>query len=119
MISRHRRHRLWLTFLLHRLSGLGLVLFLPFHFWLLAEAMTGTERLDAALALTEHSLVKIAEFGLVFLLSVHFFGGIRLLVLEWVKPVSDHWTDTHKTLAAIAVALAFAISALFALRMIG
>ena len=112
----HRSHRLWFAFLLHRLSGLGLVFFLPLHFWLLAMAMTDREALASALAFTDHPLVKIAEFGLVFLLSVHLFGGIRLLVLEWVAPSSSRWTDVHKTLAASAVALAFGVAGLFLLR---
>ena len=70
-----RAHPLWLAYILHRLSGLGLALFLPFHFWVLAMAMTDPARLDGFLALTEAGMVKLAEFGLVFLLAVHMFGG--------------------------------------------
>ena len=42
-------------------------------------------------------LVKFAEFGLVFLLAVHLFGGLRLLALEFLP-----WRDWQKTLAASA-----------------
>ena len=35
----HRRQPLYLAFLLHRLSGLGLALFLPFHFYVLGLAL--------------------------------------------------------------------------------
>jgi len=111
-----RTHRLWLAYVLHRLSGIGLVLFLPVHFWLLSLALSDRQAMVDALELTEHPLVKIAEYGLVFLLAAHLFGGVRLLVLEWVRPASDRWTDVHKTLAALAVALAFAVSTLFFLR---
>jgi fumarate reductase subunit D len=31
----HRKQPLYLAFLLHRVSGLGLALFLPFHFYVL------------------------------------------------------------------------------------
>ena len=64
-----RAHPLWLAYILHRLSGLGLALFLPLHFWLLAFAMTDPARLDGFLTLTEAGLVKLAEFGLVFAIA--------------------------------------------------
>lgn len=106
----HRRQPLYLAFLLHRLSGLALALFLPFHFYLLGLALTGAAALDGALAWTEGTLVKFAEFGLVFLLAVHLFGGLRLLALEFLP-----WRDGQKNLAAVACATAFAIAAGFLL----
>jgi fumarate reductase subunit D len=56
-------------------------------------------------------LVKIAEFGLVFLLAVHFFGGLRLLALENMP-----WSNRQKNYAAIAVAAAFFVATGFLLR---
>jgi fumarate reductase subunit D len=104
----HRNHPLWHAFVLHRLSGLGLVLFLPAHFHVLSLALTSREALDGALAWTEHVPVKIAEWGLVFLLSVHLFGGLRLLALEWLP-----WSPRQKTYAAAAAAVSFLVSTLF------
>ncbi|NNU80981.1 succinate dehydrogenase, cytochrome b556 subunit [Halovulum dunhuangense] len=106
-----RAHPLWLAFILHRLSGLALALFLPLHFWVLSKALTAPDQLDRMLEFTELPFVKLAEFGLVFLLAVHFFGGLRLLALEWLP-----WSDRHKTLAAGAVAMAFFLSGAFFLR---
>lgn len=106
-----RAHPLWLAFWLHRLSGLALALFLPVHFSVLALALTGPERLDRALAITEHPLMKLTEMGLVFLLAVHAFGGLRLLALEWLP-----WGPGQKTLAAGAVAISAFFSLGFALR---
>ena len=106
-----RAHPLWLAYILHRLSGLALALFLPLHFWVLAMALTDPARLDGFLALTEAGVVKLAEFGLVFLLAVHMFGGLRLMALEWLP-----WRPAQKTLAASAAAVSFLIAALFFLR---
>lgn len=108
-----RGHPLWLAYILHRVSGLGLALFLPLHFWVLALAMTDPGRLDGFLRLTEAGIVKAAEFGLVFLLAVHMFGGLRLMALEWLP-----WPAPHKTLAATAAAASFAIAALFLIKAI-
>lgn len=108
-----RAHTLWLAFVLHRLSGLGLALFLPLHFLVLSKALTAPEQLDSVLQLTDNPAVKLAEFGLVFLLSVHLFGGLRLLVLEWLP-----WTNGQKTLAAGVVGAAVLVSLSFFLNAI-
>ncbi len=106
-----RAHPLWLAYILHRLSGVGLALFLPFHFWVLAMAMTDPTRLDGFLAMTEAGMVKLAEFGLVFLLAVHMFGGLRLMAMEWLP-----WSAPQKTLAAGAMAASFLVACLFFLK---
>lgn len=111
MKSVARAHPLWLAYILHRLSGLGLALFLPLHFWVLSFALTETARLDAFLTLTDQPLVKLAEFGLVFLLAVHMFGGLRLIALEWLP-----WSAPQKTWAAAALAGAFFVSTTFLLQ---
>jgi fumarate reductase subunit D len=108
-----RAHPLWLAFMLHRLSGLALALFLPAHFWLLSLALTQPQRLDSFLQFAENPIVKIAEFCLVLLLSIHIFGGLRLLALEFLP-----WSHSQKTLAASAVGLSLFISAIFLLQAI-
>ena len=108
-----RAHPLWLAYILHRVSGLGLALFLPVHFWVLSLAMTDPERLDALLLLTDSATVKAAEVGLVFLLAVHMFGGLRLMALELLP-----WRGPNKTLAAGATALSFFVAMLFLLKAI-
>ena len=107
----HRRQPLYLAFLLHRLSGLGLALFLPFHFYVLALALEGEAELNRFLHWSQAPLVKLAETGLVFLLAIHLFGGLRLLALENMP-----WRDTYKNMAALAVAGAFFVACGFLLR---
>lgn len=106
-----RSHPLWLAFVLHRVSGLALALFLPAHFLVLSMALTAPEQLDGFLKLADAPLVKLAEFGLVFLLAVHIFGGLRLMALEFLP-----WTPGQKSLAAAAVGLAFLVSGSFFLQ---
>jgi fumarate reductase subunit D len=110
MVRPHRRHPLWLAFMLHRVSGLLLALFLPAHFLVLATALNGAAALDGVLHWTDSTPVKLAEFGLVFLLAVHLFGGLRLLALEFLP-----WSPRHKAYAAGATALAFLVSGTFLL----
>ena len=86
MSARHdtpRRTAGYLAFILHRVSGLALALFLPLHFLVLGLAIEGEARLDQMLAWTDQPLVKFAEWGLVVLLTLHLVLGIRVLLLEW------------------------------------
>lgn len=77
-----RNHPAYWAFIGHRLSGVALALFLPLHFLALGLALEGAATLDAALAYAELPLVKAAEWGLVTLLALHLFFGLRLLALE-------------------------------------
>lgn len=81
-MKRLQNHKAYWAFLGHRLSGLMLALFLPFHFYVLGLALEGTEPLDRFLAIGEIQIVKIAEWGLISLLTLHFCFGVRLLILE-------------------------------------
>lgn len=108
MIRPHRNHPLWYAFALHRTSGLILALFLPAHFWVLSLALTNQAALDGFLHWSESFLVKFAEYGLVFLLAVHIFGGLRLMALEFLP-----WSPRQKTYAALALATSFLISTSF------
>jgi len=113
MKQSYRGHPLWYAYALHRVSGIGLALFLPVHFYLLSLALSAPEQLDAALAFGDHPLVKLAEFGLVFGLAVHMFGGLRLMAMEWLP-----WSDNQKTLAAGVLAVSVLISGTFFLQAI-
>ncbi len=109
----HRSQPLWYAYLIHRLSGVALALFLPLHFYILALALKDPATLDGLLRWTQNPAVKLAEFGLVFLLTVHLFGGLRLLALEFLP-----WSPRQKTYAAFATALAFFVSCTFFLKAI-
>lgn len=113
MIRPHRQHPLWIAYMIHRVSGLALALFLPAHFYVLALALDSPARLDGFLRWTDSPLVKAAEFGLVFLLAVHLFGGLRLMAFELLA-----WSQGQKTLAAGSVAFAVLVAGGFLMRAI-
>jgi fumarate reductase subunit D len=106
----HRDHPGWWAFLVHRVSGLALALFLPAHFLALGTALEGAARLDRFLAWTHRPLVIAAEWGLIVLLAAHLAGGLRLLALEFLP-----WREWQKTLAAVAAGFALVAGLAFAL----
>ena len=88
-----RNHKSYIAAIGHRLSGLALAIFLPFHFLLLGTALEGEAGLEKALAFTDSPLVKIAEWGLVMLLTLHLLFGLRVLALEF-----SNWPRHSETL---------------------
>jgi fumarate reductase subunit D len=110
--ARARGHAAYWAFVVHRVSGLALALFLPAHFWALGQAIQGEARLDAFLRWTDSPLVKFAEWGLVLLLAAHLTGGLRLLALEFLP-----WRDWQKSLAALAGGVALLAGLVFALAL--
>ena len=113
-VARHLKHRtgaLWLAAMVHRLSGLALAIFLPFHFLALGLAIRGAAPLESFLRWTDQPLVKFAEGGLVFLLTVHLLGGLRVLVIE-----NFAWSDGQKQLATLAAAASVIVAFIFLVR---
>ncbi|WP_313298639.1 succinate dehydrogenase [Diaphorobacter sp.] len=88
MRSSHKHRGYW-AFIGHRLSGIALAIFLPAHFYVLAMALDEA-RLDHFLKLAEMPAMKVGEWGLVLLLSLHMFFGLRLLALELLP-----WSSTR------------------------
>ncbi len=106
----HRRDLFWIAALAHRISGVLLACFLPVHFLVLALVLTNKSGFDGFIAWTEQPLVQAAEAVLVFLLTVHLLGGLRLLLIEYAA-----WRPGRKEIVvlsfgtAVIVALAFYI----------
>jgi fumarate reductase subunit D len=105
-------HTGYWAFVVHRVSGILLTLFLPAHFFALGSALEGAAAFDSLLAWTERPLVKFAEWGIVVLLAAHLGGGLRVLALEFLP-----WRDWQKSLAAVAAAVALAVGLAFALAL--
>lgn len=110
--ARARSHPAWWAFLVHRVSGLLLTIFLPLHFLALGQALHGEVALEGFLRWTDQPLVKAAEVGLVLLLSAHMAGGLRLLMLEFLP-----WRDWQKSLLAVAAGVSLAAGLAFLLNL--
>jgi fumarate reductase subunit D len=108
---KHRGSALWIAAMIHRLSGLALAIFLPVHFFVLGLSFHGGAQLDRFLRWSDQPLVKFAEGGLIFLLTVHLLGGLRVLVIE-----NFDWHDGQKQLATLAAAVSAIIAFIFLAR---
>lgn len=111
MDLRPRSHPTYLAFVVHRVSGLLLALFLPLHFWVLGMAITGEARLGGFLRWADNPLVKAAETVLVVLLAAHLAGGLRVLALEFLG-----WRRRQKDLVAASAGIALLAGLIFLLN---
>jgi len=110
---RARSHPNYLAFVVHRVSGLLLALFLPLHFWALGHAINGEAALGEFLRWTESPLLKFAETGLVILLAAHLAGGIRLLLIEFAG-----WRNWQRGAVAVTAGFSIAVGLLFLLNVV-
>lgn len=110
---RARNHPAYWAFLVHRVSGLLLGIFLPLHFLALSLSLRGAAALDGFLKFTDNPLLKLSEWVLVVLLALHMMGGVRLLLIEFgPRPgLRKNWIAGAGAFAVV-VGLAFALSLL-------
>lgn len=113
MDLRPRSHPTYLAFVVHRVSGLLLALFLPLHFWALGSAISGEARLEGFLRWTDNPLVKAAETMLVLLLAAHLAGGLRVMALEFLG-----WRRRQKDMVAISAGVALLAGLIFLLNVV-
>ena len=117
MVKLVHRHKAYFAFLGHRVSGLLLALFLPVHFYVLGLALDDVSGLDRFLAFSQLPGVKFAEWGLVILLSMHLFFGLRLLIIEFVSWPTPQ--SLRLNLVGWGVALSVVIGLFFLLGVFG
>lgn len=113
MDLRPRSHPTYLAFVVHRVSGLLLALFLPLHFWALGTAISGEARLGGFLRWTENPLAKAAETVQVVLLAAHLAGGLRVMALEFLG-----WRKRQKDMVALSAGLALLVGLVFLLNVV-
>jgi succinate dehydrogenase / fumarate reductase cytochrome b subunit len=69
-------------YILHRLTGLGLLLFFMMHIFASSVRMSGPESWAAAMVLLKNPVLKLGEFCVFILFAFHALNGIRLIFIE-------------------------------------
>jgi succinate dehydrogenase / fumarate reductase cytochrome b subunit len=93
--------------LLHRLAGLGVLLFLAIHILHIGLMSAGPAWFDAAAAvLFFHPVARIAHIFIFFGLLFHALNGLRLMLLEFF-PALDRYQRHSIYLTGFLVALIF------------
>jgi len=111
MSARHRNHANYWAFIVHRVSGVILAMFIPLHFQVLNIAVRDAKSFDGFTAWAEAPLVKLAEAVLIVLLAMHLTGGLRLLAIEFLP-----WRDWQKSIVAVTAGLSLAAGLVYLLN---
>src|SRR5688572_30757480 len=94
-----------LVSILHRISGLGLFLMLPFLLYLLHSSLASPDSYVRYRGMAENPLVKLILIGLVWAYMHHLLAGIRYLALDvhWGVELQPARNTSRAVLAASLV----------------
>ena len=102
-VQRYKLRVGMVAWILHRLTGVGLVLYLVLHIWGL-KAITNPEAYNALIASYHAPIFKVAEFGLLGACIYHALNGLRIVLIDFMG-----WSPNQRklfwTLGAVALVL--------------
>lgn len=95
------------SWIAHRVTGVGILLFLFAHIVDTALVGWGPDAYNRVVAVYHHPIVQIMELGLVGAVIYHALNGIRIMVIDfWPRTSLQHvrlfWTTIVVFLAAMA-----------------
>jgi len=93
------------NFLLHRLTGLGTVLFLAIHIMDTATVCFFPMLYEHAIAIYRTTLFGLAEVGLVFCVLFHGTNGLRIAIFDWFPRLWRSEIEHKWNLVTLAITL--------------
>ncbi|AYH44336.1 succinate dehydrogenase, cytochrome b556 subunit [Azoarcus sp. DN11] len=92
--------------ILHRVSGVGLFLMLPFLLYLLDRSLGSAESFAAYKGVVGNPLVKLLLLGLLWAYMHHFCAGIRFLLLDLHKGIDlQSARNSSRIVLGVSIAL--------------
>jgi succinate dehydrogenase / fumarate reductase, cytochrome b subunit len=96
------------AWVLHRITGLLLLIYLFMHLWVLGSANAGPGAFDQRLRMVQSPIFHFLEIGLILTVFYHMINGLSITVMDFFNLSSK-----HKTLVTISVVI-FAVVAIVA-----
>jgi succinate dehydrogenase / fumarate reductase cytochrome b subunit len=97
----------FISFVLRRLTGVALVLYLFTHMWVIGSINQGPEVFNARLNLVQTPFFKLAEIALLAAVVYHGLDGIRLLMVNWFK-ITEYRKSLFYAVLAVSVLIVIA-----------
>jgi succinate dehydrogenase / fumarate reductase cytochrome b subunit len=95
------------SFVLRRVSGVALVLYLFMHMWVIGSINQGPDVFNARLNIVQTPVFKLLEIALLAAVVYHGMDGIRLLIVHQFK-VTEYRKSLFYAVFAIAALLVIA-----------
>jgi succinate dehydrogenase / fumarate reductase cytochrome b subunit len=71
------------AWLLMRITGVGIVIYLPIHVWGLQKLLQGPEAFNQYIQLYSHPLFKLGEIALLGGIIFHALNGVRIMLVDF------------------------------------
>jgi succinate dehydrogenase / fumarate reductase cytochrome b subunit len=91
-VQRYRIRTGMFAWMMHRLTGVGLVVYLVIHIWGLT-ALTDPETFNTLIAKYHSPLFKVGEFALLVAVAYHAMNGLRIVLIDLLG-----WSPKQKKL---------------------
>ncbi|MDO8438903.1 MAG: succinate dehydrogenase, cytochrome b556 subunit [Telluria sp.] len=105
-----------LVSILHRISGFGLFLLLPFLLYLFEQSVRSEMSFAYFKGILENPLVKLILLGLIWAYMQHFCAGVRHLFMDVHVGIEK---DSSRQSAATVLVVSLALTALAGLKLFG
>lgn len=86
----YRGHEGQWSWLFHRVTGVGIILFLFAHVIDTAVVGWGPEAYNRVVAVYENPFVRVLEYALVVAVLFHAINGLRIMVVDFVPAAAAH-----------------------------
>jgi succinate dehydrogenase / fumarate reductase cytochrome b subunit len=115
-LSNYRLPLAALVSILHRISGAGLFLLLPFLLYLFQKSVQSEMTFDHFKGIIGNPLVKLVLLGLIWAYMQHFCAGVRHLFMDVHVGIEK---DSSRQSAAAVLAVSLFLTALAGLKLFG
>jgi len=102
--SVYRGHPGQWSWLLHRITGVGIILFLFAHVVDTAVVGWGPQAYNRVVSVYENPFVRVLELGLVAMVLYHSFNGVKIMLIDFFPRLVKHIRGLSLATAAVFVA---------------
>lgn len=92
------------SYILHRITGIALAVYLIMHTWVLSSAQHSPEQFTERLGSVQTPLFHFLELFLIAAVFLHMFNGIRIIIADFFS-----MTRRHKMIQWVMVVLFIAV----------
>lgn len=92
------------SWLLHRVTGVGIILFLFAHVVDTAVVGWGPQAYNRVVSVYENPFVRVLELGLVAMVLYHSYNGVKIMLIDFFPKLVSHIRTLSLATAAVFVA---------------
>jgi succinate dehydrogenase / fumarate reductase cytochrome b subunit len=99
------------SYVLHRITGIGLAVYLVMHTWVLSSARTSPQAFTDRLGSVQTPLFHFLELFLSVAVFFHMFNGLRIIIADFFAATRNHKLFFWLAMLLFAVFIAWNIVA--------